>query len=295
MENRVSFLTLNVFYLIGAIIFLTAGNMIQAWNFEMGLIITEYVFVLGLSFLILKYSHAPVKDYFHLKDVSMKTIVKTFFIVFFSLPIVMLLNLISLYVLDLLGLALNYEMPMATEFPNLIYQFLIISISAGICEEIFFRGVIMTTLTDYFTPWKAIVLSAIMFGVFHFNIGNIFGPIYLGLVFGYLTIKTGSIIPAILGHMTNNGVAYVISYMGTFVAVEESEAVLESIDLLDTILSLSIVALFCLGIVLYLLKSISGIDLQSSHGDLIQPKKAHYIPLYAVGIIYIGFTAWILL
>ncbi len=292
MENRIKLITLNIYYLLGAIIFLTLGNYLQSLNFEVGLIITEYVLVLGYSLLIIKMNKAKFSDYVHFNDVSRMTLLKTVLIVLLSLPIVMLLNLITLYILELLGKSVYYNIPIAKDFASVIFQFFIISISAGICEEVFFRGIVLNTYTDYFSYKKAIIISAFMFGIFHFNLQNILGPIYLGIVFGYLTIKTQSIVPAILGHMTNNGVAYVISYMGSFITTE-TEGIINATFLLDSIMNFSVIAVFSLGIVLYIIKTIPGRDMNLKDRQVENHKKKDFIPLLIAFVMYIGYSAYI--
>ncbi|MEA3422644.1 MAG: type II CAAX endopeptidase family protein [Bacillota bacterium] len=292
MENRIKLIKLNAYYLFGAIIFLTLGNFLQSLNFEIGLIITEYVLVLGYSLLIVKMSKAKFSDYVHFNDVSRMTLLKTVLIVLLSLPVVMLLNLITLYILEVLGRSISYDIPIAKNFASVIFQFFIISISAGICEEVFFRGVILNTYTDYFSYKKAIIISALMFGMFHFNLQNILGPIYLGIVFGYLTLKTQSIVPAILGHMTNNGVAYVISYVGSFITTE-TEGMIDASFLLDSIMSLAFIAVFSVGIVLYIIKTIPGRDMNLKDRQVEDHKKREFIPLVITIVLYIGYSTYI--
>ncbi len=62
---------------------------------------------------------------------------------------------------------------------------------------------------------KAIIYSAILFGIFHFNVQNLLGPIYLGLLFGIIAYKTDSIYPTIIGHTVNNTIALTIGYFAT--------------------------------------------------------------------------------
>lgn len=73
--------------------------------------------------------------------------------------------------------------------------FLIITtcITAGITEELIFRGYILTRLYSHFNhPVLPIIISSVIFGLFHFGYGtfiNIFGPACLGLVFGFFYYK----------------------------------------------------------------------------------------------------------
>jgi membrane protease YdiL (CAAX protease family) len=53
-------------------------------------------------------------------------------------------------------------------------------------------------------------LSAFVFGLAHFDIANSIGTGLLGLGLGYLRMRTGSILPSILLHMTFNAVGFTI-------------------------------------------------------------------------------------
>ena len=70
---------------------------------------------------------------------------------------------------------------------------------------------------------KAVIMSAILFGMFHFNVQNLLGPIFLGIVFGFIVHKTNSLFSSIIGHATNNSIALIIGYF-----VSKSETVLQS-------------------------------------------------------------------
>ncbi|OPL08966.1 MAG: hypothetical protein AVO33_08635 [delta proteobacterium ML8_F1] len=272
MNNRIKLLRLNSGFFIGGILFLTLGYQLQSWHFEWGLLLTELLLVLGLALLIIKSSQARVGDYFLFKEVGAGILLKTAVIALASLPVVMILNLISLLILEITGSAIAMEIPETTGFSGVVFQFFIISIVAGIAEEILFRGVFLQVYRDYFKAREAIVFSAALFALFHFNLQNFFGPLYLGIVFGVLTVKTQSLIPAILGHMLNNGIAYVFSYMATFMP-QENLGDFGVGEIIETILALSLSGALSLGMVVFLLRSIknTGAELprqQASAGKL---------------------------
>lgn len=62
---------------------------------------------------------------------------------------------------------------------------------------------------------KAIILSAILFGLFHFNLQNLLGPIFLGILFGILVYKTESLLSSIIGHTVNNTIALTIGFLSS--------------------------------------------------------------------------------
>ena len=75
---------------------------------------------------------------------------------------------------------------------------------APLIEEILFRGIILKGLLAHGSQNRAIVWSAILFGLIHLNPWQFPVAFILGLVFAYWVIQTGSLWPAILGHALNN-------------------------------------------------------------------------------------------
>ena len=74
-----------------------------------------------------------------------------------------------------------------------------------IAEEIGFRGVLLGgLLKTRCRPWVAILISAIAFGLLHKFPLAFFGSIVFGIIVGWMYWRTGSIIPGIIAHISNN-------------------------------------------------------------------------------------------
>ena len=83
-----------------------------------------------------------------------------------------------------------------------------IALLAPILEEFLFRGAIQGYLQEMnVRPWKAIVAASLIFGVTHLNPAQIPFAFLLGMIFGWLYYRTGSLLPGIVGHVLNNSVA----------------------------------------------------------------------------------------
>lgn len=78
----------------------------------------------------------------------------------------------------------------------------VVSVSAGVCEEIVYRGLLLATLVPLVGTWPAVVLSSCIFGLGHAyqGIAGIAKTSLVGLVFALLTVFSGSIFIAILLH-----------------------------------------------------------------------------------------------
>jgi sodium transport system permease protein len=72
------------------------------------------------------------------------------------------------------------------------------------CEEIAFRGFILGGLQRRFSPWTAIVVSSLLFALYHMNVFQFLPAFLLGLVLGLLATRTRSIWPGVLLHALQN-------------------------------------------------------------------------------------------
>lgn len=77
-------------------------------------------------------------------------------------------------------------------------------ILAPIFEEIMFRGIILTEISDNLKIVPAVIIQAIIFGIYHMNIFQGLYASILGLVLGYVCVKTKTIASSITGHITFN-------------------------------------------------------------------------------------------
>ncbi len=94
---------------------------------------------------------------------------------------------------------------------NIIY-FIAIAVVPPIIEEFLFRGAILGSLRKHGDA-LAIVVSAVMFGFAHSNFIQTPVTFLTGLVLAYLTVKTNSLIPAIIVHFVNNGSSVAFSLL----------------------------------------------------------------------------------
>lgn len=89
--------------------------------------------------------------------------------------------------------------------------FLIVAIVPPICEELAFRGFILSGLRHMGHKWRAIVVSSIFFGLAHALLQQSIGAALVGIVLGYLAVQCGSLLPPILYHILHNGLALGVS------------------------------------------------------------------------------------
>ncbi len=82
----------------------------------------------------------------------------------------------------------------------------------GICEEFFFRGFLLSGLARSISPAKAVGVSSVLFGLFHLiaidqlHFERLVPSTFLGFVLGWVCVRSGSVLPGMLLHATQNGV-----------------------------------------------------------------------------------------
>jgi membrane protease YdiL (CAAX protease family) len=75
------------------------------------------------------------------------------------------------------------------------------------CEELLFRGVIQRALASRFSPWAAIALAALLFGLVHGHPIHGLVAFVLGLAAGFSLAAAGTLLAPILVHAVNNAAA----------------------------------------------------------------------------------------
>lgn len=98
--------------------------------------------------------------------------------------------------------------------PELLTGILVIGVFAGIGEEMFFRGMIQPKMKQYTNSvhW-GIWLTAIIFSAIHVQFYGFLPRVFLGALFGYLYLYSGSLLYPILAHIFNNALTVIVIYM----------------------------------------------------------------------------------
>ncbi len=79
------------------------------------------------------------------------------------------------------------------------------AVVAPLTEELFFRGVLLQAVCYHVRhAWAAIGLSALAFGLAHAQPQDILPLISLGVILGWLRLRSGALWPCVLLHMLFN-------------------------------------------------------------------------------------------
>jgi len=78
-----------------------------------------------------------------------------------------------------------------------------------VCEELICRGVLLRGFLENYRPRTAILLSSLLFAFLHLNPWQGVSAFFGGCLLAWFVARTGSLLPAIAGHVMNNGLALV--------------------------------------------------------------------------------------
>jgi len=108
-----------------------------------------------------------------------------------------------------------------SEYP-LIFQYFVMGVTAGVCEEFLFRGVFLSSLKNRMPKWSAIIIVAVVFGLFHMHLLRLPHTILLGILLTYLVYRTESLYLSIIAHFLINSFAVTLKYIPNMEEYSES-------------------------------------------------------------------------
>jgi len=166
---------------------------------------------IGLILMLgLKKTDAPFKDVFPLKPIQMilflpmvSTIIGVGILLSEMDNLLRTLLPAPKWIVDLVNLSRGQA--------SLWGSILVFVVVAPLTEELLFRGLILRGFLSRYTVRKAILASAILFGLFHFNPWQLLGAITVGVLFAWWFVQTGSLIPCLFGHAFSNAMPLILS------------------------------------------------------------------------------------
>jgi len=132
-----------------------------------------------------------------------------------------------------------------------IFVIIIVSIVPAVCEETMFRGFIQKSFEFKLKPFWAALITAIFFGLYHFNPYGLIPLIGLGFYFGFAAYTSNSIFIPMTLHFLNNFAAIILYFV--FGNDELINSTVESkADLNSTIISFILLLIVFSGVIVFI-------------------------------------------
>lgn len=194
--------------IIMSMIFFDLGYRFESGDPRVGGIITVLSCGLVIS-VLMSYKKISYQDIFNPTSNSFLTIV-----IVLSVPLLLTIGGGVIWITDLTNWMLLYFPAEEDEYYALTRMFsggivsiITVCVIAPLIEEMLFRGIILRSFLVNYSVASSILLSSLLFALFHLTITQIPVAFIVGCLFGWLYVKTRSLWPSILGHFLYNSFA----------------------------------------------------------------------------------------
>lgn len=172
-------------------------------------------------------------------------------------PPVFIVSLVAVFCIGFLLEIFQYMVPVPDSFAKLmeemltndIFSVITAVVAAPVLEEILMRGIILDGFLKNYGPSKAILWSAVIFGVFHLNPWQAVAGFAAGLILGWLYWQTKSLWLCILLHACNNGVA---SIQAEVIDMDKYPTLIHYLGMTNYMMASVVMAILLLGCMRYL-------------------------------------------
>ncbi len=176
----------------------------------------------GVSYIYGLFSKNSLASLFPVEKTPLKI---TYLLCSLGLGVCMVANYVSnmlIALFDLFGTDALVEMEYeCNSVLDVILFYVSVSVLPALVEEFAFRGVILNILRKY-SDGLAILVSSVMFGLMHGNFTQIPFALVVGLILGYIAVKTNSLIPGIIIHFLNNAISVTFTLLETNTDLSDS-------------------------------------------------------------------------
>ncbi len=94
-----------------------------------------------------------------------------------------------------------------------VFVVVTVALVPAVCEEFLFRGLVQRTFEERYGGLLAAVLAGMIFGLYHLNPFGIVPLVSLGVFFGFVVYRSGSVLLAVTAHFFNNFIACTALYL----------------------------------------------------------------------------------
>ena len=180
--TKINFIGLLYGCVLAEILFLLLGPLFSKRDPFFGIVLTEAVAIFAPAMYLRGRLGGKTHRGMALGEAALLTVA--------VFPIILVINGIFLDVLSRIYLLENQNLDLLRGDVGLFKQILTMALAPAIMEEFFFRGVLCEQFSRR-SPRGAVILSAALFALFHFELQNSLAPFLFGLVLGYIYLYGG--------------------------------------------------------------------------------------------------------
>lgn len=189
------------------------GTYAQTWAIYPGIFITQYALFLVPTVFILWFTKIDLRAALSLRIPAPGAVAGTVLLTAGWLVLIIQLSYwqnLFMPVPDEMKQAMEKLLDTETQGVSLLVVFLAIAVSPAICEEVLFRGGILSGLRSRMPVWACVVVVGLLFGAMHLSVYRVVLTGLSGMVLTYVVLRGRSIYLGMLGHFIVNGSAVLL-------------------------------------------------------------------------------------
>ena len=209
-----------VFILAVGALFFYLGFPLQARLGETGLLLSEWLLLLGPVVLFVGAAGFDARDTLSLRRPNGRQVGAAILLIAGAMPLGWFLAWLQGFVIPIPWELLEGldELLTAESTPRLLWLLVIFAVTPALCEEVVFRGVFLAGTRGSGSAIRVALLNGLVFGVFHVSFESVFRFLptaWLGAVLAWAVLSTSSIWVGALMHFVNNGAVVLIASVPT--------------------------------------------------------------------------------
>lgn len=184
----------------------TAGGLLAQFLGHAGAVVAYLLFVLIPPLLVIDRAGSPFRRILRLRQIALPLGIVC---IVMALPVGLLMSEVDNLIKGVIPIPERWQLMREQAFSwnspaDFAFLALWTILVGPICEEILFRGYALSGFRARYGGGKAILLTAILFGLFHLDPWLFLPTFMMGMLFGFLAVRTGTIYAPMLVHAANN-------------------------------------------------------------------------------------------
>jgi len=181
------------------------GSTIQQQHLIIGLWLTQLLLIAAPALLFVRLNKLPYANFLRLKPFNTRELSGA---LMFEIGILTALPWIMAIQNRFIPAPQNFYEQFSDSLFNVDFPLWVIvltfGLSAGICEELLFRGTLTGAFSRSLKQWQVIILVGFLFGLVHFNVYRLVPTAFIGIVYTLVRLKSGSLYLPMILHTAHN-------------------------------------------------------------------------------------------
>jgi membrane protease YdiL (CAAX protease family) len=205
-KRRPTLTSVSILFIVIVLLLITSGLATGVNMVYEGVLINEWLLILLPSLAFLHFHGLAPRRYLRIVPLRPKS---TLGVILAAVSGILLTGELVTIQNDFLPIPAGYLEMMRNLFTisgreGIVWALLAFTVSPAICEEILFRGIILQETLRRFSRPSSIIITGILFGLFHLDPYRFLGTAVLGCIMAYLVTRVDSLLASMTYHLTNN-------------------------------------------------------------------------------------------